>query len=90
MPVVSVAADAVAEGGNSLAVEIGFEAVADGFVPGETLFSPEEAAERGLVLFRKHASRYLAPLNLSTEQRQRLLTASQPVEFLQTLTNLNA
>ena len=46
--------------------------------------------ERGLVLFRKHASRYLTPLDLSTYQRQRLLTASQPVEFLQTLTNLNA
>ena len=46
--------------------------------------------ERGLVLFRKHASRYLAPLGLSSDQRQRLLTADQPVEFLQTLTNLNA
>jgi nifR3 family TIM-barrel protein len=45
--------------------------------------------ERGLVLFRKHASRYLAPLNLSADQRQRLLTASQPVEFVQTLTSLN-
>jgi tRNA-dihydrouridine synthase B len=45
--------------------------------------------ERGLVLFRKHASRYLAPLNLSADQRQRLLTASQPVEFVQTLISLN-
>jgi nifR3 family TIM-barrel protein len=46
--------------------------------------------ERGLVLFRKHASRYLAPLALTNDQRQRLLTASQPVEFLQTLAKLNA
>ena len=45
--------------------------------------------ERGLVLFRKHASRYLAPLNLSPDQRLLLLTANQPVEFLQTLSNLN-
>jgi nifR3 family TIM-barrel protein len=46
--------------------------------------------ERGLVLFRKHASRYLAPLELSPEQRQRLLTSDRPVEFLQTLSELNA
>jgi len=46
--------------------------------------------ERGLVLFRKHASRYLAPLDLTTDQRQRLLTAVQPAEFLQTLAQLNA
>jgi len=46
--------------------------------------------ERGLLLFRKHASRYLAPLNLTTDQRQRLLTTNHPVEFLQTLTDLNA
>jgi tRNA-dihydrouridine synthase B len=45
--------------------------------------------ERGLVLFRKHASRYLAPMHLSTDQRERLLTACQPAEFLQTLANLN-
>jgi tRNA-dihydrouridine synthase B len=47
-------------------------------------------AERGLVLFRKHASRYLAPLNLSAEQRQHLLTASQPAEFMLALTSLSA
>jgi tRNA-dihydrouridine synthase len=47
-------------------------------------------AERGLVLFRKHASRYLAPLKLSPDQRQRLLTADQPVEFLHNLSGLNA
>ncbi len=46
--------------------------------------------ERGLVLFRKHASRYLAPLNLPSEQRQRLLTTDQPVEFLQALSVLNS
>jgi hypothetical protein len=46
--------------------------------------------ERGLVLFRKHASRYLAPMGLSTDQRQRLLTASRPAEFLQTLLHINA
>jgi nifR3 family TIM-barrel protein len=46
--------------------------------------------ERGLVLFRKHASRYLASKNLTNDQRQRLLTASQPVEFLQTLNSLYA
>lgn len=46
--------------------------------------------ERGLVLFRKHAKRYLAPLSLSLDQRQRLLTEEQPVEFLQALTSLNA
>jgi tRNA-dihydrouridine synthase B len=38
---------------------------------------------RGLVLFRKHVSRYLSAQPLSSEQRQRLLTAARPVEFLQ-------
>jgi nifR3 family TIM-barrel protein len=46
--------------------------------------------ERGLVLFRKHAKRYLAPLSLSPDQRQCLLTTEQPGEFLQALTDLNA
>lgn len=46
--------------------------------------------ERGLVLFRKHASRYLAPLDLPADQRQRLLTTHTPVEFLQNLASLNA
>ncbi len=39
----------------------------------------------GLVLFRKHASRYLSPIPLSREQRQRLLTCERPDEFLELL-----
>jgi nifR3 family TIM-barrel protein len=42
-------------------------------------------SELGLVLFRKHASRYLSPLPLTKEQRQRLLTAESRVEFLKLL-----
>ncbi|MCW5875441.1 MAG: tRNA dihydrouridine synthase DusB [Anaerolineales bacterium] len=38
-------------------------------------------AERGLVLFRKHASRYISPFRLSTEQRQQLLTSETPGDF---------
>lgn len=41
--------------------------------------------ERGLVLFRKHASRYISPYRLAPEQRLRLLTAEQPDEFLEAL-----
>lgn len=41
--------------------------------------------EPGLVLFRKHASRYLSPLPLTKEQRQRLLTAGSSLEFLELL-----
>jgi tRNA-dihydrouridine synthase B len=36
----------------------------------------------GLVLFRKHASRYLSPLLLTREQRKRLFTAERPDQFL--------
>jgi tRNA-dihydrouridine synthase B len=36
----------------------------------------------GLVLFRKHASRYLSPLPLSAGQRRRLFTAESPHDFL--------
>ena len=39
----------------------------------------------GLVLFRKHASRYLSPFPLTPEQRARLMTAEQPEEFLDLL-----
>lgn len=39
-------------------------------------------AERGLVLFRKHAARYLAPLGMPEELRKRLLTAEQAAHFL--------
>lgn len=46
--------------------------------------------ERGLVLFRKHASRYLKPLNLTPEQRRHLLTTDRPAEFLQNLAVLYA
>jgi len=38
--------------------------------------------ERGLVLFRKHLSRYLSPAPLTKEQRQRLLTCERPVDFI--------
>ena len=40
---------------------------------------------RGMLLFRKHASRYLRPLELDLNQRRRLFTAEDPVEFLQAL-----
>jgi nifR3 family TIM-barrel protein len=36
---------------------------------------------RGLVLFRKHAARYLAPLGLSNGQRKSLMTAETPEDF---------
>jgi tRNA-dihydrouridine synthase B len=39
----------------------------------------------GLILFRKHASRYLRPYQGFDQDRQRLLTASSPEEFLQIL-----
>jgi len=40
---------------------------------------------RGLVLFRKYAARYLAPLHLPDGQRRSLMTAGRPAEFLQIL-----
>jgi tRNA-dihydrouridine synthase B len=39
--------------------------------------------QRGLVLFRKHAERYLRPYQPSSELRQRLLTTQSPDEFRQ-------
>jgi tRNA-dihydrouridine synthase len=42
----------------------------------------------GLVLFRKHASRYLSPFPLSPEHRARLFRAEQPGEFLDLLDSL--
>jgi nifR3 family TIM-barrel protein len=39
----------------------------------------------GLVLFRKHASRYLSPYPLSQAQRQAFLTAEDPQDFLSLL-----
>lgn len=38
--------------------------------------------KRGLVLFRKHANRYVSPYGLSGEFRQRLLTCASPEIFL--------
>lgn len=42
----------------------------------------------GLVLFRKHASRYLSPAPLTRGQRQQLFTAERPDEFLSLLDSL--
>lgn len=44
--------------------------------------------ERGLVLFRKYAAHYLRPLNLSRDQRQRLFTTPDPVEFQEIIVSL--
>ena len=41
--------------------------------------------ERGLVLFRKHAARYITPYRLSKPQRELLLTAATPQDFLDLL-----
>jgi nifR3 family TIM-barrel protein len=40
------------------------------------------ADDYGLVLFRKHASRYLSPFALAGEERARLMTCERPEEFL--------
>lgn len=37
--------------------------------------------QRGLVLFRKHTSRYMSPYRLTKEQRTKLLTCETPGEF---------
>jgi len=42
----------------------------------------------GLVLFRKHASRYLSSSSLTRSQRQQLFTAEKPEEFLALLDSL--
>jgi tRNA-dihydrouridine synthase B len=44
--------------------------------------------EWGLVLFRKHASRYISPYGLSTEQRQTLLTCENAQDFVALLDSL--
>jgi tRNA-dihydrouridine synthase len=41
--------------------------------------------ERGLILFRKHAKRYLSVYPLSNEQRYRFLTTESPTELAQML-----
>ena len=45
-------------------------------------------AARGLVLFRKHASRYISPFGLSNEQREQLLRCEKPEEFISLLESL--
>lgn len=45
-------------------------------------------AERGLVLFRKHASRYMSPYRLTKAQRTKLLTCEMPDEFTALLDEL--
>jgi hypothetical protein len=42
-------------------------------------------AARGIVLFRKYASRYLAPYALTGEIRQAMMTRETKEEFLQLL-----
>lgn len=37
--------------------------------------------QRGLILFRKHAARYISPYGLDPEQRERLLTSETPQDF---------
>ena len=46
--------------------------------------------DRGLVLFRKYAARYLAPYRLSKEIRQKLLTCEHPEEFVGLLDEIYA
>jgi len=41
--------------------------------------------ERGLILFRKHARRYLIMLSLPRDRRRRLLTVEKPSEFVNCL-----
>jgi nifR3 family TIM-barrel protein len=38
--------------------------------------------ERGLILFRKHANRYISPYRLPNELRKQLLTSDQPDDFV--------
>lgn len=44
----------------------------------------------GLVLFRKHASRYLCPFPLTPEERRRLFRSERPDEFLDLLDSLTS
>lgn len=45
--------------------------------------------DSGLVLFRKHASRYLSPVPLTREERRRLFSAEKPEEFTALLDSLS-
>ena len=47
------------------------------------------SGEHGLVLFRKHVSRYLSERRLTKEQRLQLLTAERETEFLRLLQAVN-
>ncbi len=44
-------------------------------------------AQRGLVLFRKHLTRYLAPYEMPKDVRLSLLTASEPEDFIAILSH---
>jgi tRNA-dihydrouridine synthase len=44
--------------------------------------------ERGLILFRKHAVRYLSPYPLPNQIRRQLLTAEQPDQFIEILNQI--
>ena len=44
--------------------------------------------ERGLILFRKHARRYLIMLSLPRDRRRRLLTVEKPSEFVNCLNTM--
>ena len=45
-------------------------------------------AERGLVLFRKHAAKYISPYGLDAEQRRQLLTCTTAGDFVGLLDSL--
>jgi tRNA-dihydrouridine synthase B len=45
--------------------------------------------ERGLVLFRKYAAHYLSPYRLPKDLRQKLLTRTQPEEFIALLDEID-
>lgn len=44
--------------------------------------------QRGLILFRKHAARYISPYGLSADQREQLLTSTTPSDFERVLASL--
>jgi tRNA-dihydrouridine synthase len=46
--------------------------------------------ERGLILFRKHANRYISPYRIMRQQRVALLTAEGPDDFMRALDTIYA
>jgi len=46
--------------------------------------------ERGLILFRKHASRYISAYGLTADQREKYLTSQRPDEFISLVESLAA